>query len=538
MASPSCHRLLSFLAAGLLCMLTPHADAADAVLRATLAVDRDTIYLHQSFHLLLTIDTEQVRVGPRIDLLALPDGDRLALGAFEELSPQRRVDGANIRELRRYRCPARAMTAGLIDIAPVVRVRLLSRKRLFIGSTWVETPYDIRVEPLRMQVRPLPHERQPEDFSGAVGQFSFDVDVAPTRVAPDDLVTLTMRIQGEGYLEHLVSPQVRPTALFKAYGSRALPGGSKTARFEQVVIPQSTNAVSIPALTFSYFDPESERYETLSRGPFRLAFHARQAAAYERYRPLYMSQAVTGGTEQAVFAAPALRVGPHDTWATNSAARSAAEAYADGVFEAAIGSYEDLLEAGFVSAALHANAASAYLMASKPGPAVLHYRRALGLAPRDRTTLAALAAAAAHAGLPHAPAGRLNRLIRLLRIDEWGGICALFLAVGLVCLGVAHRVRQRVFLIAAGLALLTAAAGAGSCAGRVAAWQHTDAIMMEKQAVRFAPYASAQTTFDVPAGALVTELDEAGEWRKIAFSNQRGWVPAGSIERVCPRRPR
>jgi hypothetical protein len=52
-----------------------------------------------------------------------------------------------------------------------------------------------------------------------------------------------------------------------------------------VVVPQSTNAASVPAVTFSFFDPLAKSYTTLSQGPFRLAFRPRETTAFEPYRP-------------------------------------------------------------------------------------------------------------------------------------------------------------------------------------------------------------------------------------------------------------
>jgi len=55
--------------------------------------------------------------------------------------------------------------------------------------------------------------------------------------------------------------------------------------FTQVLVPQNTNAVSVPPATFTFFDPRNGKYETLTEGPFRLTYHAKKAAVFERFRP-------------------------------------------------------------------------------------------------------------------------------------------------------------------------------------------------------------------------------------------------------------
>jgi hypothetical protein len=49
--------------------------------------------------------------------------------------------------------------------------------------------------------------------------------------------------------------------------------------FEQVVIPKSDQVKELPALSFSYFNPLTHQYETITRGPFPLTVHFSSNAA-------------------------------------------------------------------------------------------------------------------------------------------------------------------------------------------------------------------------------------------------------------------
>jgi len=181
--------------------------------------------------------------------MSLPPKSKLHLDKFRELPVERKTMENQTREVRGYRCEARAMSPGIIEVSPTLRVTILTKRRLFIGSTWQETPYDIRVKPLMLSVIPLPETGKPGNFSGAVGQFSFDVEVIPSNVAVGDLIAVVMRVRGKGYLEEISPPSVSPGRHFKVYDSRHLSeGGEEVRAFKQIVVPESTNAVEISAV--------------------------------------------------------------------------------------------------------------------------------------------------------------------------------------------------------------------------------------------------------------------------------------------------
>ena len=267
-------------------------QAAPLVLSAILEADRTEIFQYETFSITLSIRSTGVRLGKKIDLLGLPHESRLQfIGNFANLPLQRTQSG----ETRRFRVKARAGMVGTLKMAPVLRVGILSRQRAFIGWRWMEQPRDVRVRPLTLSIKPLPATGRPEDFSGAVGQFSFDVDIVPRDVAVGDLITAVMRIHGNGYLEGILPPRASPGKNFKVYDPEAVAGkdaGEKV--IEQILIPQSTNAIEIPALTFSYFDPQAAAYRILTRGPFPLTFHGPQTVSFESYEPVASFPATNG----------------------------------------------------------------------------------------------------------------------------------------------------------------------------------------------------------------------------------------------------
>ena len=96
-------------------------------------------------------------------------------------------------------------------------------------------------------------------------------------------VHVTTTISGEGYFDELVAPRVSEGSHFRVYEPRQIDRDDEATVFEQILIPQSTNAVAVPAISFSWFDPKAGAYRNLTRGPTRLSFHD---ADTERARPV------------------------------------------------------------------------------------------------------------------------------------------------------------------------------------------------------------------------------------------------------------
>jgi hypothetical protein len=170
--------------------------------------------------------------------------------------------------------------AGSLTIDPL-RIETEARPRPQVGQR--ESVPRSRYEPvtlssdeLAVHVRPLPSD-PPPSFDGAVGTFSLDTQISNDSVEVGDAVDLTVRIEGTGNLATISPPLVEPPTDFETYEpsvqteidrSEAAVQGTKT--FGYTIVPRSNGGYTLPPVTFSYFDPESERYETLQSPPIAL----------------------------------------------------------------------------------------------------------------------------------------------------------------------------------------------------------------------------------------------------------------------------
>jgi hypothetical protein len=122
-------------------------------------------------------------------------------------------------------------------------------------------------------VLPLPAQGKPPDFGGAVGNFKISADLsAPTNTAGDPL-TLRMHVNGTGNFDRVESSMLGADAQWKTYEPKATFNAADSTGhrgekiFEQPLIALQPGAHTVPPLSFSFFNPDTRRYETARSAP-------------------------------------------------------------------------------------------------------------------------------------------------------------------------------------------------------------------------------------------------------------------------------
>jgi hypothetical protein len=109
-----------------------------------------------------------------------------------------------------------------------------------------------------------------------VGSYQMAVQANPTNVAVGDPITLKVHVAGRGHLDSLVSPIATNWPDFKLYppSSKAESpdplGREGVKTFEQVVTPQNAGVTVIPPIDFSFLDPATGQYRTLTQAAIPL----------------------------------------------------------------------------------------------------------------------------------------------------------------------------------------------------------------------------------------------------------------------------
>ena len=117
-----------------------------------------------------------------------------------------------------------------------------------------------------LQVLELPTTGRPAGFSGLVGKYEIAAGATPSEMNVGDPITLSVKISGPPYLGNVQLPplatQNRLNRDFKIPQERA-PGTVKRGAkvFTQTIRARHSEIERIPPIEFSYFDPESGRYQ-------------------------------------------------------------------------------------------------------------------------------------------------------------------------------------------------------------------------------------------------------------------------------------
>ena len=147
----------------------------------------------------------------------------------------------------------------------------------FFGGTTKSTHKILSTEPIETNIRPLPEKGKPKNFKDLVGQFDISSTIGKDTFDAGDTTTLTINVSGVGNVTDVSLKNLNLNDDFKVYsdqpkftksihGNQA--GGEKVFKF--ALVPFSSGKLTIPKVSISYFDPEKNKYETVSTKPINL----------------------------------------------------------------------------------------------------------------------------------------------------------------------------------------------------------------------------------------------------------------------------
>jgi hypothetical protein len=140
-------------------------------------------------------------------------------------------------------------------------------------SNATQKPLTLHTDGAKVKINPLPMQGRPADFSGAVGQFDLNAEASAKNGTTGDPLTLKINIEGRGNFDRVTTNGLTNSSAWKTYkpNGKFTPNDSAglagTKVFEQSIVPTKAGAQEIPAISFSYFDPETERYVTKTTTP-------------------------------------------------------------------------------------------------------------------------------------------------------------------------------------------------------------------------------------------------------------------------------
>ena len=179
---------------------------------------------------------------------------------------------------------------GELDIEPLaleVSLEVPTERRNFFGERiYANTNKTVSAGKRTIQVRPLPVAGRPADFTGAVGSFDFKVEASRDALNASESLQATVSVAGKGNLKLFQLPKLTLPSSLEVYDPEftedvrtTLNGMQGSVSESYTIVPSFQGKYPIPEISFSYFNPETERYEHLRSGEITINVQGGPTAA-------------------------------------------------------------------------------------------------------------------------------------------------------------------------------------------------------------------------------------------------------------------
>ena len=151
---------------------------------------------------------------------------------------------------------------------------------------------ELSTQQVELEVLPLPTQGRPPSFNGAVGRhFELSASLNKTLIKAGDPVKLAVTIIGDEHPDLLLDPTLPNWPGVRSYSSDASvlpyekPNYRASKTFKIPLVPQQGGEFQLSDLSWSYFDPASRRYVTLTANPMVLKVEGGRPVAGQTAAP-------------------------------------------------------------------------------------------------------------------------------------------------------------------------------------------------------------------------------------------------------------
>ena len=161
--------------------------------------------------------------------------------------------------------------SGNLELLPLtldVTVDVPTNRRDFFGNViYTQTSKKVSSKKKNIKVKEFPSEGKPESFNGAVGKFEVSLFSSKSELKATESFQLELKVNGRGNLKLFSLPEIKvPSSLekydpeFKEDIKSSISGMNGQISNTYTIVPQFQGKYPIPAVEFSYFDPEAKKY--------------------------------------------------------------------------------------------------------------------------------------------------------------------------------------------------------------------------------------------------------------------------------------
>ena len=156
------------------------------------------------------------------------------------------------------------LTLNLSLNLPSNRNDLFGRRILTQAQKMITTGKDI------IRVKGLPQNNKPDNFSGAVGEFDFDVILNKNALKATESFQVKIKVKGKGNLKLFNLPTINVPNTLEVYEPEheeniqiTVSGMEGFIEDNYTIVPEYQGKYPIPPVKFTYFNPQTALYKTL-----------------------------------------------------------------------------------------------------------------------------------------------------------------------------------------------------------------------------------------------------------------------------------
>lgn len=275
----------------------------------TAEVSDRQLYVNQP----LTI-TYRIYIDARFGIAGLEKMDEPRYANFWS---QQLLEKVQISEVNRNGRPFRCITLKQILLYPQqvgeqqidpfscsLVLQLPSNQVDFFGNrSYITSTRTLQTTATKIKVLPLPEEGKPANFSGAVGHFSLSMNFPTRSLNAGETAEGEVVIAGKGNFKLFDMPKLTfPPALEvyapkeKEHLTNSASGINGDITHTYTIVPQYKGKFPVPALNFSFFNPDTQQYETLSSENMTI-----EVLSGEEYKSAHQEGAQGATSQQAQF---------------------------------------------------------------------------------------------------------------------------------------------------------------------------------------------------------------------------------------------
>lgn len=147
---------------------------------------------------------------------------------------------------------------------------------IFGGRQVYRVSRELKSAPVTINVKEFP-AGAPQSFNGAVGSFSLRSTMPAAEIDANSADQIELTISGTGNLKFITAPRITLPESFEVYDTKVVDNCKITATgttgsltYTYPFVARSAGAFTIPRIEFSFFNSDTQAYETLATEPFTL----------------------------------------------------------------------------------------------------------------------------------------------------------------------------------------------------------------------------------------------------------------------------